>query len=458
VGRTARLMSLACASLLRKDGHMATTYDPKHPLYFDEADVRDELTRVYDLCHGCRSCVEFCSSFPTLFEMIDRHDDQDAGRLTPAEQDQVVDECFQCKLCYVNCPYIPELHAWNLDFPRLMLRADAMQHANGIKSTRDRVTSQVMGHTDLIGTMATRSGSIANKVVNAEPGSGIRRVVAAATGVSPTRLLPPYAKQRFSTWFEKRPKISLTKRQGRVTVFPTCLVEYQDTQIGKDLVRVYERNGIECNNTDAACCGAPWLHSGNVKAFSKVAEKNVTTLAAEVRRGTDIVVPQPTCSYIIKKDYLDYVADPALRADAELVAEHTYDAAEYLIQVHTGEVTSLDTDFPGETVESITYHAPCHLRAQNIGFKSRDLMKLTGAKVKLVQQCSGIDGMWGFRAGNEDISVPIAEQLGEQIDKAGGDIVAGDCHLANTAIVEQTGRTARHPLQVMARAYGIPEE
>ena len=437
---------------------MTTTYDPKDPVYFDEADVRNELTRVYDLCHGCRLCFKFCTSFPTLFEMIDKHDDQDAGRLTPAQQDQVVDECFQCKLCYINCPYTPELHEWNLDFPRLMLRADAMQHANGIKSMRDKLTTQMMGRTDLLGTLATSTGPIANKIVSAESGSGIRKVVAKVTGVSPVRLLPPYARQRFSTWFEKRPKISLTQRQGKVTVFPTCLVEYQETDIGKDLVKVYERNGIECNNTDAGCCGAPWLHSGNVKEFTKIAEKNVATLAAEVRSGTDIVVPQPTCSYIIKKDYLDYVVDPAARADAELVAEHTYDAAEYLMKIHKGDDTSLDTDFAGDTVESITYHTPCHLRAQNIGLKSRDLMRLTGAKVQLVQQCSGIDGMWGFRAGNEDISVPIAKKLGARIDKAGGDIVAGDCHLANTAIVEQTGRTPQHPLQVMARAYGITEE
>jgi Fe-S oxidoreductase len=433
---------------------MTTTYDPKDPVYFDEADVREELTRVYDLCHGCRLCFKFCTSFPTLFEMIDKHDDQDAGRLTPAEQDQVVDECFQCKLCYVNCPYIPELHEWNLDFPRLMLRADAMQHANGIKSARDKTTTQVMGRTDLLGTLATSTGPIANKIVNAEPGSGLRKVIAKATGVSPIRLLPPYAKQRFSTWFKKRPKINLTERQGKVTVFPTCLVEYQETDIGKDLVKVYERNGIECSNTDAGCCGAPWLHSGNVKEFTKVAEKNIKTLAAEIRSGTDVVVPQPTCSYIIKKDYLDYVGGP----DAELVAAHTYDAAEYLMAVHKADDTVLDTDFTGETVESITYHTPCHLRAQNIGFKSRDLMKLTGAKVKLVQQCSGVDGMWGFRAGNEDISIPIAKKLGDQITKAGGDVVAGDCHLANTAIVEQTGRTPQHPLQVMARAYGIAEE
>jgi glycerol-3-phosphate dehydrogenase subunit C len=433
---------------------MTTTYDPKDPVYFDEADVRDELTRVFDLCHGCRRCFEFCASFPTLFEMIDEFEDRDAGRMTPAQQDQVVDECFQCKLCSVNCPYTPDLHEWNLDFPRLMLRADAMQHANGLKSSRTRATTQMMARTDLFGALAVGTGTMANRIVNAEPGSGIREVVAKVTGVSAVRLLPPYAKQRFSTWFRKRPKALITARQGKVTVFPTCVVEYQATDIGKDLVKVYERNGIECETTDAGCCGAPWLHAGNVAAFNKVAEKNVATLAAEVRAGTDVVVPQPTCSYVIKNDYVDYVGGP----DADLVAAHTYDAAEYLIKVHMSDDTSLDTEFPGETVGSITYHTPCHLRAQNIGLTSRDLMKLTGADVKLVQQCSGTDGMWGLRAGNDAISLPIAEKLGAQIAEAGGDVVAGDCHLANTAIVEQTGRTPQHPLQVMARAYGIAQE
>jgi Fe-S oxidoreductase len=315
----------------------------------------------------------------------------------------------------------------------------------------------MMGHTDLVGTLATTS-SIARKVINAEPGSGVRKAVGKVTGVSSVRLLPPFAKQRFSTWFKKRPTMSLAKRQGKVTVFPTCLVEYQATDIGKDLVKVYERNGIECNNTGAGCCGAPWLHSGNVKEFTKVAEKNVMTLAAEVRAGTDIVVPQPTCSYIIKQDYPIYVAGESLRADAELVAAHTYDAAEYLMIVHNGVDTSLDTDFTGELLGEITYHAPCHLRAQNIGFTSRDLMELTGAEVTIVQQCSGNGAMWGLRAGNEDISVSIAERLGDQITKAGGHAVAGDCHLANAAIVEQSGREARHPLQIMARAYGIAED
>ncbi len=437
---------------------MTITYDPKHPKYLDEADVRDELTRVYDLCHGCRLCFKFCTSFPTLFEMIDRFDDQDAGRLTPAEQDQVIDECFQCKLCYVNCPYIPELHEWALDFPRLMLRAEAMRYATGQKPIRQRVTTQAMARTDLLGVVASATAPLANKVIQAPEGSAVRKAVAKVTGVSSVRMLPPYAKQRFSTWFKKRTPNVVGKRQGSVTVYPTCLVEYQETGIGKDLVNVYERNGIECSVTEAGCCGAPWLHSGDLKHFTKVAEQNVKTLAAEVRRGGDIVVTQPTCGYVLKKDYIDYVGGP----DAQLVAEHTYDAAEYLMKVHKADDTELDTNFTGPVPENITYHTACHLRAQNIGFKSRDLMKLTGAKVKLVQQCSGIDGMWGFRAENEEISIPIAKKLADQIEKAGGlepgNVVTGDCNLANTAIAEQTGTTPLHPISLVARAYGIPPE
>ena len=436
---------------------MTTIYDPKHPLYLDEADTRKEMERVFDLCHGCRLCFKFCPSFPTLFSYVDQHDDQDAGKMTPAQQDHVVDECFQCKLCYVICPYIPELHEWALDFPRLMLRADAMRRANGQVSARDKATTAIMGRTDAIGTVATTPGLgvVTSVVMGSKPGSIVRKVVEKTAGISSVRMLPPFAKTRFTTWFKKRPKVRLTKRQAQVAVFPTCLVEYQDPNIGKDLVKVYEHNGIECSIAgDAGCCGAPFLHSGDIDSFTKVAVRNVKMLADEVRSGNDIVVPQPTCSYVLKKDYVDYVGGP----DAKLVSEHTFDAAEYLVKLHKTEGSSLDTEFTGTIPETVTYHTPCHLRAQNIGLKSRDLMKLTGAKIKLVQQCSGIDGMWGLRAENAHLSLPIGEKLGQMVKDAGGDIVTGDCHLANTAINEQTGNKPVHPLQMIARAYGIPEE
>jgi Fe-S oxidoreductase len=202
------------------------------------------------------------------------------------------------------------------------------------------------------------------------------------------------------------------------------------------------------------CCGAPWLHNGDVDNFVKQGRKNVKVLADAVREGREIVVPQPTCGYVLKKDYVDYVGGP----DAELVAEHTYDAAEYLVKLHRGEGTNLDTEFTGDVPATVTYHVPCHLRAQNIGLKSRDLMKLTGAKISLVQSCSGIDGTWGYRAENYDASRTVALKMGREIEKAKGEVVAGDCNLANGAIVQETGRTPVHPLQMIARAYGIPEE
>jgi Fe-S oxidoreductase len=375
--------------------------------------------------------------------------------MTPAQQDQVADECFQCKLCYVNCPYIPELHEWALDFPRLMLRHDSMRMANGQVNLRKRATTETMGHTDALGKLATTIPTITNVVLGAKPGSLVRKIVEKTSGVSSVRLLPPYAKQRFSTWFKKRATPVLAKKQGSVAVFPTCLVEYQQPGIGQDLVKVFERNGVDCSLVDGAgCCGAPYLHSGDMDGFIKVATKQVKALAAAIRGGKDIVVPQPTCGYILKKDYVDYVGGP----DAELVAAHTYDSSEYLMNLHKAEGTELDTNFTGEIAESISYHIPCHLRAQNIGLRSRDIMKLTGAKITLIDQCSGIDGMWGLKAGNEEFSVPIAKKLANKLEAANNQIVAGDCHLANTAIIEQTGIVAQHPLQVVARAYGIAEE
>jgi Fe-S oxidoreductase len=440
---------------------MTTTYDPHHRAYLDEDDVRGELTRVFDICVGCRRCVELCSTFPTLFDLVDGNDDRTDGSndseaaqwLTKAEQDHVLDQCFHCKLCFVNCPYVPGQSDMEVDFPRLMLRAEAMRQATRDRPIRRRLADNMIARTDLVG----RVGSVAAPAVNAvasKPGSAVRSIMAKAAGVSPERVFPPFARQRFTTWFKKRPKVRMERPQGRVVVYPTCFVEYQAPGVGHDVVRVYERNGIECDVLYPRCCGAPFLHSGDVSRFERDAARTVKELAAAVRAGYDVVVPQPTCSYVLKNDYVDYVAGD----DAEEVAAHLFDASAYLMRVHASDTTRLDVDFRGDVPESITYHVPCHLRAQNNGTKSRDLMKLTGAPVRLVQQCSGIDGLWGLRAENGPQSLVISRKLGDEIATAEGEVVAGDCHLANNAITEQTGRVPMHPIQVLARAYGIPEE
>ena len=179
---------------------MTTTYRPDDPAYLDEADLRVELERVFDLCHGCRLCFNLCPSFPTLFDLVDANDG-DVSALTAADQDRVVDECYQCKLCYPKCPYVPP-HEWQLDFPRLMMRAHAVRHAEGLP-VRERVTDQVLGRTDLMGRVSTAAAPIVNAVTGT-PGSWTRRLMEKTAGMASERLLPPYARTRFSTWFRRR--------------------------------------------------------------------------------------------------------------------------------------------------------------------------------------------------------------------------------------------------------------
>ncbi|HEY2215247.1 MAG TPA: heterodisulfide reductase-related iron-sulfur binding cluster [Acidimicrobiales bacterium] len=437
---------------------MTATYDPTDPQYFDPTDLRGELDRVFDLCHGCRLCFNLCPSFPTMFGFIDAHEG-DVHKLSDAEQGQVVDECYQCKLCYVKCPYVPP-HEWKLDFPRLMSRVHAVRKQQGVP-IRERLTDQFLGRTDALGSISVATAPVVNWATGT-PGSLPRRLMEKTVGLASERLLPPYAKQRFTTWFKKRKRPAAGSKQGgAVSVFPTCFVEYMDPDVGKDLVRVYEHNGIACSVPEGTkCCGAPWLHTGNLEQFGQAAERNVKALAEEVRAGRDIVVAQPTCAYVIKKDYPLYVKG----ADAELVAAHTYDPAEYLMkrQKDSADAFALRGEFPGresgDVPDAVTYHLACHLQAQNIGFKSRDLLKVADVKCTIVQRCSGIDGTWGYRAENYDLARKVAAPLAREILAAGNDVVCGDCHLANGAIEQETGTKPAHPLQLMARAYGLSED
>ena len=434
---------------------MTATYDPTDSKYFDPGALREELDRVFDLCHGCRLCFNLCPSFPTLFDFIDAKDGN-VSALTDGEHRQVVDECYQCKLCYVKCPYVPP-HEWELDFPRLMSRVHAVRQKQ-LVPVKERLTDQFLGRTDALGRVSVAAAPLVNWATGT-PGSLARRVMERTAGLAAQRLLPPYAKQRFTTWFRKRRGHAATLgHEGTVSVFPTCFVEYMEPDIGRSIVEVYEHNGVECALPQGTkCCGAPWLHSGRVDEFTKAARRNVAALAAEVRAGRDIIVAQPTCAYVVKRDYPIYAKGP----EADLVAAHTFDPAEYLMrrQRDADDPFSLRGEFPGRddgaVPDMVTYHVACHLQAQNAGLKSRDLLKVAGVKCSLVQRCSGIDGTWGYRAENYELARKVARPLGREIEAAGNDTVCGDCHLANGSILQETGTQPVHPMRLMARAYGL---
>lgn len=439
---------------------MTITHDPSDPRFLDEADVRHELTRVFDVCDGCRACIDLCPTFPDLFDRI-AHRSGAAGNLTPADQDAVVDSCWQCDRCSRDCPYVPALDERAIDVPRLMLRAKAMIAAGDHRSMRVAATAGLMARPARNGAIATRIPLVA-RTVAADPGTVRRRVLGAVTGVSPVRLLPPFAQQRFSTWFAARaartdgtdgddvPAPDATS----VTLWPTCLVEYHEPAIGRDLVEVYRRNGIECALTGAGCCGAAQLHQGDVDGFRTLAGRNVAVLASELGDDGTVVVPQASCRAVVVEQYPTYLGTP----DAARVAARTVDASQFLLDRHAERGIAPMGDLGEPTGRRVTYHRSCHSAVSSGLVAGVELLRLAGLQVEVVEGCSGSGGAWGLQSRHAEVAVGYAAALGAMIDDAGSvvdgsdaPLTVGDCHVANTAIAERTGRRVLHPLQVLAR-------
>ena len=426
-------------------------YDPLDPSWFDADATRAERDRTFHICSDCRICVKLCPSFRSLFEMVDDRGGSDhAGELDDAQHKRVVDECYQCKLCYVICPYTPaQQQEWRIDFPQLMLRSLTGQSKAGDVSR----SARLLARTDQQGKLATTFAPIVNATAKLRPA---RVAIEKVTGIARDRLLPTFDRVRFSKWFrsrDPRPVVAAEADRGPVALFPTCLVEYQQPEIGRAVVSVLEHNGFTCEVPEGqVCCGMPWLDAGDADKFREAAQRNVDALLPAVEAGRSIVVPQPTCAYTLKDEYPAFLGTAAARK----VAAATFDASEFLMNEHKAH--KLDTNFTGRTYESILWHAACHYRAQQIGPRSSQLMQLTGAKVQVVERCSAIDGTWGLRAENVELARRVAKPLLEKVRESEAQLVAGDCQLANVAIDEGSGKRPVHPLQVLARAYGLEEQ
>src|SRR5512134_472805 len=164
----------------------------KKPEYYDEEHLFKELERVYDICHGCRRCVSLCTSFPTLFDLVDNSETLEVDGVKKEDYWKVVDQCYLCDLCYMTkCPYVPP-HQWNVDFPHLMLRAKAVKFRKGEVRFRDKLLSS----TDALGKLAAIP--VVAQTVNALNANGAARsAMEKVLGVHHEWRLATYAPSRF---------------------------------------------------------------------------------------------------------------------------------------------------------------------------------------------------------------------------------------------------------------------
>ena len=425
--------------------------DWKNPDFYDEEKLNHELERVFDACHGCRRCVSLCTAFPTLFDLVDESESMEVDGVAKADYMKVVDECYLCDLCYMTkCPYVPP-HPWNIDFPHVMLRAKAFKFSKGGTTLRDKLLSS----TDAMGKLA--SIPVVVQAVNASLRSKpIRKLVDSVLKIHPDRQLPEYDSAKFRSTANPRGDFAAKageRTPGKVAIYATCYVNYNEPGIGHDLLKLLAHNEIPAVLVEKeACCGMPKLELGDLEAVEKLKETNIPHLAKLARDGYAILTAVPSCTLMYKQELpLMFPHD----ADVQAVKEAMWDPFEYLMARNVDGL--LKTDFKAP-LGKVAYHVPCHQRVQNIGNKTRDALQLAGAKVTLVERCSGHDGTWGVKREHFDKSMKIGKPVFRQMAEPQPDYVSSDCAIAARHILQGMGESTaqkQHPITLLRMAYGL---
>lgn len=423
------------------------------PEFLNEASLFKELERVFDICHGCRRCFSLCNSFPTLFDGVDASSTGEVDGLDKKVYWDVVDHCYLCDMCYMTkCPYVPP-HAWNVDFPHLMLRAKAFKFKNAPPPARDRILSA----TDVVGSIA--GIPVVAQVVNAVNKTQFgRKMLDKTLGVHPKAPVPEYHSNTYRKRHARRAHPNLQAKaagntRGRVVLFATCYGNRNEPELGEDLTAVFEHNGIEVSvMRQERCCGMPKLELGDLDSIKALKDANIAALAAKVDEGWDIVTPIPSCTLMFKQELpLLFPDDPLVKK----VQAAMFDPFEYLWARH--KAGALRTEFAGR-IGKVSYHVPCHLRVQNLGLRTRDILMLVpDTQVDAIERCSGHNGTYGVKREYREVSMKIGRPVVRRVNDSGADHYSSDCPMAGHQIESglESGKTPTHPMKLLRTAYGI---
>ncbi len=426
--------------------------DWKNPDFYNEAKLFSELDRVFDICHGCRRCVNLCTAFPRLFDLIDEGTSGELDGVKKEKLWEVVDRCYLCDMCFMTkCPYVPP-HPWNVDFPHLMLRAKAVKYKKGKTNFRDKLLSS----TDLMGKLASIPVVVqaVNSAINTP---ATRKLMDSMLGVHAERKLPEYAINTFrpnaktdKSFIVKNGNSSL----GKVAIYSTCYVNYNEPDIGHDLLKILKYNEIPSRLIEnEACCGMPKFELGDLEAVEKLKNVNILHLAKLAKEGYAILTSVPSCALMYKKELPLMFPDDE---DVKAVAKAMFDPFEYLMLRNRDGL--LKTDFK-QSLGNVSYHIPCHLRVQNIGQKTKQMLQMIpGTTVNVVERCSGHDGTWGVKSEYFSDSMKIGKPVFKQMAAPDPDYISSDCAIAGRHIYQGIGKNKAqklHPLTLIRIAYGL---
>jgi glycerol-3-phosphate dehydrogenase subunit C len=437
----------------------------RHPIAWEDPDFYDaqkieaECHRIFEICHGCRRCFNLCDSFPRLFDLIDNSSTGEMDGVAPGDYKQVVDACTLCDMCFMTkCPYVPP-HEWNVDFPHLMLRYRAAE----LKRGKVSFFEQEICKTDRNGKLGAVAAPLANWATDARNGL-TRPLMEKVAGVDRNAALPKYHGRTFKMRAKREtPPVDETAPAfGRKAVlYATCFVNYNNPEIGEATRAVLAKNGVATEVSYAGCCGMPQLERGDIGKVAESARRIAAELLPFVDEGRDIVALVPSCALMMKFEWpLILPHDP----DIKRLAGATFDVSEYVVGIAKKEGLAAGmSPLPG----GVTVHLACHARAQNMGQKAAEMLRLLPQPdVQVIERCSGHGGSWGVFKDNFEVALKVGKPVARQAVKNAKPFVASECPLAGMHIVQGMERVAGengaavpnytyHPIELMAQAYGL---
>ena len=424
--------------------------------FYDFAAIEAEMERVFDICHGCRRCFNLCDSFPRLFDLIDEGPTGEVDGVAKADYAKVVDACTLCDMCFMTkCPYVPP-HPWNVDFPHLMLR----QRAADRKKHGGELVREQLGETDRNGKLAKPIAPLANWA--SARGNGLTRpVMEAVLGIDRDAGLPEYHSKTAEDLCRTPPPANPAGPafgQRKAVIYATCFVDYNVPQTAVDAMAVLALQGVETKLVYPVCCGMPQLEAGDIAEVARRAEKVSTELGQWIEDGWDVVALTASCGLMFKFEWPLILPE---NDGVKRLSAATRDISEYVV-----EISKAHGLMPGlKPVEGgVVVHHACHARAQNMGAKSAELLRLIPeTKVDLVERCSGHGGTFGVMKKTHGVAMKVGKPAARQVAKTEDKTLCSDCPLACKhlgqlleAELPADGQPARgHPIEVFARAYGL---
>ena len=434
----------------------------RHPIawqdesFYDPAAIDAEMRRVFDVCHTCRRCFNLCDSFPRLFDLIDESKTGELDSVDSKDFQGVVDACTLCDMCFMTkCPYVPP-HEFNVDFPHLLLRHKAMQTRQGKTTFADKQLAEP----DRNGRMASKTAGMANWAT-ARSNKTMRRVLQSQAGLHPDAELPRYRSKTLVAQAKQAPEVNRAAPAfGRKAVlYATCFGNYNEPDVGLATRAVLAKLGVETEVVYPHCCGMPLLEQGRIAEVAEAARKVAGAMQDWIGKGYDVIALVPSCALMLKFEWpLILPEDEQVKA----LSKSTYDISEYVVDIarKEGLVDGMQP-IPG----GVTLHMACHARAQNMGQKAAEMLRLLPeADVSVVERCSGHGGSWGFKQEHFETALKVGRPAARQMRDADKAFITSECPLAGMHLaqgIEKLGGDAprpqlvTHPIQLFARAYGV---